>query len=97
MLHALLDSTLTLHGLFEAVTSEGAPEQANDWLHTQREGCHMRSAASLAHTVAEQYKMSAPAHQLVPGLQHTLPQDSVYPEMSDVTTHAASASAKSGV
>ena len=65
MLHALLESTLTLGGLFQAAASGAAPAQANAWLQAHVEGCLMRSAASLARTVAEQYKQSAPAHQQV--------------------------------
>ena len=73
MLHTLLDSTLTLDGLFEAAASGAAPAQANAWLQAHVKGCLMRSGASLARTVAEQHKLSALAHQQVPALrQHTL-------------------------
>lgn len=68
MLHTLLGSTLTLDGLFEAAASEAAPAQANAWLQAHTKGCLMRSAASLARTVAEQYKLSMPEHQQVPTL-----------------------------
>ena len=66
MLHTLLDSTLTLSGLFDVAASGAAASLANSWLQAHLEGCLMRSAASLARTVAEQYRSSAPAHQQVP-------------------------------
>ena len=73
MLHALLDSTLTLDGLFQGAASGADPAQANAWLQAHVEGCLMRSAASLARTVAEQYKQSAPAHQQVQPCGNTCP------------------------
>ena len=73
MLRTLLGSTLTLGGLFRAAASGAAPGQANAWLQGHVEGCLMRSTASLARTVAEQFKQSAPRHQQVQPCSNTHP------------------------
>ena len=86
MLHTLLDGTLTLGGLFEAAASGAPPAQANAWLQAHVKGCLMRSAASLARTVAEQYKLSAPEHQQVPALRQDIPMCIPPPETSAFRT-----------
>ena len=65
MTRTLLDSTLSLDGLFEAAADGQDPSAANAWLQTHLDGCLMRSAATLSRTVAEQYRSIAPACQQV--------------------------------
>ena len=65
MTRTLLNSTLSLDGLFEAAEAGWDPSAANAWLQTHLDGCLMRSAATLSRTVAEQYKSRELACQQV--------------------------------
>ena len=70
MTRTLLNSTLSLDGLFEAAAAGRDHSAANAWLQTHLDGCLMRSAAMLSRAVAEQYRSIAPACQQVGACAH---------------------------
>lgn len=62
MLDTLLQSTLSLAGLFEAALSGQPPAVASAWLQRHLAGALMNGAATLSRVVAEQY-IAAESHE----------------------------------